>query len=377
MEWIATAPFGLEGVVAQELRNLGFESVRAENGGAHFTGEIQDALRANLWLRCADRVLLLVGRFEARTFDELFEGTRALPWERFIGKNAAFPVSGNCARSTLMSIRDCQAIVKKAIVERLRARHKTQILPETAETCAVHVTLHQDVATLTLDTSGAGLSRRGYRTWNGEAPLRETLAASLVALSPWKPGMPLHDPLCGTGTLPIEAALAASSRAPGLRRKFDCEAWRWMPAGVCETLRAEAEAAFRPDLIGSVSGGDIDDNALELARRHVKQAGLSGRITLTCQDVRNANLSQPHGVFLTNPPYGERLSDRKGCEAVARALRELKSRHPGWTLCVITAFQGFERAYGRRADKRRRLYNGRLECEFMTFYGQREEKSRE
>ncbi len=363
--WMATAPFGLEGVVADELRLLSMRDVRAENGGARFTGDGADAMRANLWLRCADRVLLVVGQFEALTFDALFEGVKALPWEDFLPPDAAFPVSGHCARSKLMSVSDCQSITKKAIVERLRAKHRRQTLPETAEPYPIQVALHQDTATLTLDTSGAGLSRRGYRTWNGEAPLRETLAASLVALSPWRPGTPLHDPLCGTGTLLIEAAFVAAGRAPGLSRPFACEKWRWMPQADLAALRAEAQAAVDLSRVTGITGADIDGGALELARRHLKQAGLAGHIELRQQDAKDATPLPGRGVILTNPPYGERLSGQQGCEAVARALRRMQG---DWTVCAITAFRGFERAFGRRADRRRRLYNGRLECEFMTFF---------
>ncbi len=366
-EWMATAPFGLEGIVRDELTALGMQDVRAGLGGARFTGNAEDAFRANLWLRAADRVQLIIGQFEAKTFDQLFEGVKALPWENFIARDAAFPVSGNCARSTLMSVSDCQSITKKAIVERLRARHKVQMLPETKESYPVQVALHQDTATLTLDTSGPGLSRRGYRTWNGEAPLRETLAASLLMLSPWRPGLPLYDPLCGTGTILAEAAFIAANRAPGMNRAFACEDWRWMPKQALETLRAEAKAAVRLDSVQDIRGSDIDPEAIKLAGRHLVQAGLSGKILLAQKDVAQLSLDAGKGVILTNPPYGERLSDRKGCEAIARQLRRLQDE-TGRVVCVITAFREFEKAYGRRADKRRRLYNGRLECEFMTFY---------
>lgn len=369
-EFVATAPFGLEGVVADELRALGLASVKASQGGASFTGEMEDALRANLWLRCADRVLLVVGRFEAKTFDALFEGVKSLPWEDFLPADAKFPVSGNCARSQLMSVPDSQSIVKKAIVERLRQKLRAQFLPETRETFSVQVALHSDIATLTLDTSGAGLSRRGYRTWNGEAPLRETLAASLVALSPWRPGRALHDPLCGTGTLLVEAAFVASDRAPGLEREFACEAWRWADKKAFAALREAARAAYRPERIEGITGADVDAQALELARRHLQQAGLAGKIPLVQQDVRDLRGLTPGGVILTNPPYGQRLSDREGCQSVARALGRI-GREQGQTICAISAFTGFEKAFGRRADKRRRLYNGRLECEFMTFYAPR------
>ncbi|MCL1795571.1 MAG: class I SAM-dependent RNA methyltransferase [Clostridia bacterium] len=365
-ELVATAPFGLEGVVADELRGLSMRNVTAAGGGAQFYGDARDIMRANLWLRCADRVQLIVGRFQAETFEQLYQGIRALPWEKYIPFDARFPVGGNCARSTLMSVRDCQAITKKATADRLLSAHRKKVLPEKAETYSITVALHKDIATLSIDTSGAGLSRRGYRTWNGEAPLRETLAASLLTLSPWRPGQPLHDPLCGTGTLLVEAAFIAGKRAPGLRRAFACESFRWMPKETPAALRREAEAQVSGDAVVRISGADIDAGALTLAKRHLKQAGV--RIPLTLTDIRDAAVQSPGGIILTNPPYGERISDRKGCADIARSLRRMQDSS-GNTVCVITAFNGFERAFGKRADKRRRLYNGRLECEFLTFYG--------
>lgn len=365
-QWIATAPFGLEGVVADELRALSYSNVRAQPGGAWFACQASDALRANLWLRCADRVLMVCGQFEARSFEQLFEGVRALPWHEWLPRDACFPVRGKCARSTLMSVSDCQAITKKAIVEQLKSRYALSWFPENGATYPIDVSLHGDQALITLDTSGEALHRRGYRTWNGEAPLRETLAAALVALSPWRPGQPLHDPMCGTGTLMIEAALAASRRAPGLTRAFAAEAWPWMPDS--RPLRQEAEALFDPSRIEGIAGSDRDPEALELARRHLRQAGLEGRIPFTRCDAAELRREDGRGVFLTNPPYGQRLSDRSGSEEACRTLRALQTRHPGWALCAISAHPGFQRVYGRRADKVRRLYNGRLECEFMTYF---------
>ena len=365
-EWIATAAFGLEGVVARELDRLGIPA-KAENGGARFTATFEDAMRANLWLRCADRVLLVMDRFEARSFEELFEGVKALPWEDFITAKTRFPVSGNCARSQLMSIRDCQSITKKAIVERLKSKYRTDWFEESEETVAVSVTLHGDIAQLTLDASGVALNRRGYRTWNGEAPLRETMAAALVSLSPWRPGMPLHDPMCGTGTLMIEAAMRMANRAPGLTRSFAIEEWKNMPTDSFAQIRDDAKAAFTPERIEGISGADIDPQAVELARRHLHQAGLDGKVRFEVADARNCQLEGERGAFLYNPPYGERLSDRKECEALYHEMGLLLRRHPGWSLSAITSHPGFERSFGRRADKKRRFYNGRLECEFMTF----------
>jgi len=365
-EWIATAAFGLEGIVARELERLGIEA-KAENGGARFTASFEDAMRANLWLRCADRVLLVVGRFPARSFEELFEGVKALPWEDFITQNTRFPVNGKCARSQLMSVRDCQSITKKAIVERLKSKYHTSWFDENEETVAIDVALHGDIAQLTLDASGVALNRRGYRTWNGEAPLRETLAAALVSLSPWRPGMRLHDPMCGTGTLMIEAAMRMANRAPGLTREFAIEAWHDMPVEAFARIRAEANDAFDPSSVEGISGSDIDPEAVELANRHLRQAGLAGHVSFTVGDARECQIDGERGAFLCNPPYGERLSDRKACEELYREMGFLLRRHPGFTLSAITSHPGFERCFGRRADKKRRFYNGRLECEFMMF----------
>ena len=273
--WIATAAFGMEGLVAKELSSLGL-SARAENGGARFYGGLEDAFRAQIWLRTADRMLLEIASFEARSFAELFDRARELPWERFLSRRSRFPVTGNCARSQLMSVRDCQSILKKAIVERLREKYRVFPLPEDGETVAVSFQIHADRVRLSLDASGTALNRRGYRTWNGEAPIRETLAAALVGLSPWRPGTPLVDPMCGTGTLVIEAAMRMADRAPGLTRGFAMESWPDMPEAAFTGLRKEAEARFDPARVAGIEGSDIDPNAVDLAKRHLKAAGLSG-----------------------------------------------------------------------------------------------------
>ena len=266
-----------------------------------------------------------------------------------------------------MSVRDCQAITKKAIVERLKKHYRQQWFDESGPEFPIDVSIHGDVARLTLDTSGAALNRRGYRTWNGEAPLRETLAAALVELSPIHPDTPLYDPCCGTGTLLIEAAYLRAHRAPGLTRSFACESWPCFPKKEMDLIREEAAARFDPALIGSVGGSDIDPEALTLCKRHIKQAGLSGKITVTQADLRSLTLQSSAPFFLLNPPYGERLSDRKACEKLYRDLRALRDRHPGSGMGVITAHNGFERCFGERAKQKRRLYNGRLECTFYLF----------
>lgn len=366
MEFLATAAFGLEGLARRELNHLGLEA-KGETGGARFSATPAQAFSANLWLRTADRVLLIVGEGKALSFEDLFQLVLSLPWEEYLPQNARFPVSGKCARSQLMSVRDCQAITKKAIVERLKRHYKTQWFEETGPEYAVDVSIHGDMARLTLDTSGAALNKRGYRTWNGEAPLRETLAAALVMMAPWKPDMPLYDPCCGTGTLLIEAAYLRSRRAPGLTRSFACESWPQFPQKEMAWLRQEAESRFDPSLIGSICGSDIDPQALELCKRHIRQAGLGGRITVCQKDLREVTLDGPAPLFLLNPPYGERLSDRKQCEKLYRDIRALYNRHPDCRMGVITAHTGFERCFGKRANQKRRLYNGRLECEYLLY----------
>ena len=366
MEFLATAAFGLEGLVRRELNHMGLEA-RGETGGARFSADPIQAFNANLWLRTADRVLLIAGEGKVLSFEDLFQLALSLPWEDYLPRNARFPVSGKCARSQLMSVRDCQAVTKKAIVERLKKQYKTQWFDETGPEFPIDVSIHGDMARLTLDTSGAALNKRGYRTWNGEAPLRETLAAALVALAPWKPDMPLYDPCCGTGTLLIEAAYFRSHRAPGLTRSFACESWPLFPKKEMELLRQEAESRFDPSLIGAIKGSDIDPEALTLCRRHIRQAGLGGRITVEQKDLRELALEGQPPLFLLNPPYGERLSDRKQCEKLYRDIRTLYDRHPGARMGVITAHTGFERCFGKRASQKRRLYNGRLECEYLIF----------
>lgn len=364
--FLATAAFGLEGVASGELKRMGLEA-RGENGGARFVGEPMDAFRANLCLRTADRVLMILAEKPARSFEELFQLVKGIAWERLMSRNAAIHVSGKCVRSQLMSVRDCQAITKKAIVQRLGQQWHMDRLPENGPVYPVEVAVVNDTARITLDMSGDALNRRGYRTWNGEAPIRETLAAALVTLSPWKKDQMLWDPCCGTGTILIEAAYLRAHRAPGLTRSFACESWIGAPRAEMNRLRAQAEARFDPSLIGAIGGSDIDPEALKLCKRHLQQAGLGGRVTVMQKDLRQLQLDADAPLFLLNPPYGERLSDRKQCEGLYRALRELRDRHPGSDLAVITAHTGFERCFGQRARQKRRLYNGRLECEYLIY----------
>ncbi len=364
--FLATAAFGLEGVAANELKRMDLPA-RAENGGARFQGTLLDAYRANLCLRTADRVLLVLAEQTVSTFEDLFQLVNRIPWEKYLPRDAGIHVSGKCVRSRLMSVRDCQSVSKKAIVQRLMQKLHTDRLPETGVIYPIDIAVVNDRARVTLDLSGDALNRRGYRTWNGEAPLRETLAAALVDLSPWRKGMRLYDPCCGTGTLLIEAAIKAVERPAGLRRAFACEQYAFMPRAEMKALRSELQASYDENAPFSICGSDVDPAALELCRRHIRQAGFDGRIHTRVQDLRSLQLEGEPGVFLLNPPYGERLSDQKSARELYREIGLMLKRHPGWQLAVITADPAFERSFGRRADKKRRLYNGRFECDFYIY----------
>ena len=364
--FLATAAFGLEGIVSNELKRLGY-SAKAEQGCARFTGELADGFRANLCLRTADRVLLLLDEKPVLSFEGLFQFVSSLPWENYLDRSSRIHVSGKCVRSQLMSVRDCQSIVKKAIVERLKKRLRVDRLPETGPRVPIEIALYRDQARLTIDMSGDALNRRGYRTWNGEAPLRETLAAALLDVSPWRTRMPLYDPCCGTGTILIEAAIKAAARPAGIDRSFVCEEFPFMKDVPMAAIRQAERDKIPTERSFSITGSDIDPEALELCRRHIHQAGFDGQITVQQQDLRTLQVPDEPGVFLCNPPYGERLGDKREAEALYREMGLLLKRHPGWKLCAITSDCAFERCFGRRATHKRRLYNGRLECEFYIF----------
>ena len=370
MKWIASAAFGMEGLTGRDLKRLGAEDVRVLNvGGAEFSGTLESAMKANLWLRCADHISLVVGEVPARSFEELFEGIRRIEWADYLARDSAFPVRARCVKSVLMSQTDTQKIVKKAVVEKLKGAYGVSWFEETGATVQIDVSIRGDVATVSLDASGEPLSRRGYRTWNGEAPLRETLAAALILTSGWHPWQPLYEPCCGTGTLLIEAAFIALNRAPGLRRPFAMEKWPFADVSALERVRREAQSRSDEGQQREIriAGSDIDPEAIELARRHIRQAGLGGRIEVEVMDMRDVVLKGEPGAIVANPPYGERIGDRRVAHVVARQLGELSRRCPGWNVYAFSADMGFEREFGRRADRRRRFYNGRIECEYHMF----------
>ena len=372
MKWIASAAFGMEGMTGRDLKRMGMQNVRVlDVGGATFEGDYLDAFRANLWLRTCDRIMRVMAQFEARSFEELFQGVKKIEWEKLLPEDARFPIRAKCVKSQLMSPSDVQKIAKRAMVERMKAAYGADWFSETGALFQIDISIRDDVVTVCVDASGEPLSKRGYRTWNGEAPLRETLAAALVLQSGWHPWQPLYDPCCGTGTILIEAAFIATSRAPGLTRRFAMESWPVVTYDFekFEAVRREAREKFEEGLKRPIriAGSDINPEAIELAKRHLKQAGLAGRIELTVKDLRDVTLAGEPGVFIANPPYGERLDNARAAHAIARQLGLLQRRNPGWTLCAFSADMGFEREYGRRATRRRRYYNGRIECEYRIF----------
>jgi putative N6-adenine-specific DNA methylase len=371
IELIATATFGLEAVVAREVKSLGYGDAKTENARISFHADLNAIPRGNLWLRSADRILIKVGEFEALTYDQLFEGTKALPWDEWLGIDACFPVEGKSVRSKLFSVPDCQSIVKKAIVEKLKQRHHCQWFAETGPTYKIEIALLKDRATLTIDTSGPGLHKRGYRKLAVPAPLKETLAAAMVGLSYWDPGRLLVDPFCGSGTIPIEAALIGLNVAPGLRREFSAEKWPQIPGALWREARQEAQELIKQNLKLQIVGTDIDDDAIGIARYHLNLAGLEGRVHFQQTPLDQLRNSHKYGCVICNPPYGERLGEQAEVEQIYRQMRQVFEPLDTWSFYVLTACADFERIYGKKADRRRKLYNGRLECQYFQYYGPR------
>jgi putative N6-adenine-specific DNA methylase len=375
IELIATAAFGLESIVARELKNLGYDELNVENGRVLFSADELGICRTNLWLRSSDRVLLKMGFFKARTFEELFQQTKALPWEDWLPEDANFPVQGKSIKSQLFSVSDCQAIVKKAIVERLKEIYGRSWFEETGPRYQIEVALLNDNVTLTIDTSGLGLHKRGYRQLAGQAPLKETMAAAMIQLSHWHKDRALIDPFCGTGTIPIEAAFIAQNRAPGLKRSFASEKWPNLPKALWQEAWQEALDLWDTKAALHIYGSDIDPSALTLARTHAFEAGVEAAIHFQRLPVSEVRSRFKYGHLIANPPYGERLGGTNEVEGLYLELGETYKRLENWSLHMLTTHQFPERLIGRRWDKSRKLYNGRLECHYFQFFGPRPPKT--
>lgn len=372
LELIATATFGLEAVVKREIEQLGYRILKTEDGKVTYMGDERAIVRSNLWLRSADRVLLKMAEFEAREFEELFQRTKALDWEQLVPLDGKFTVTGTSVKSRLHSVPACQKIVKKAIVEKLKEFYDVETFPETGAQYTVKVTILKDRVTLTIDTSGAGLHKRGYRQADVAAPIKETLAAALVQLSFWKAGRILVDPCCGSGTIPIEAAMIGRNIAPGLNRSFACEEWELIEKDI---WREEKKAAFQAIDYNAeleIYGYDINGRAVRAAMENAQEAGVDDCIVFRRQDVAKLEPTGENGIIIVNPPYGERIGEEAQIKEIYKALGRFLKDYPDWSLFMITTDkEAEERVAGRKADRRRKLYNGRLETCYYQFHGQR------
>lgn len=369
---IATAAMGLEALVAKEVRALGYDC-QVENGKVVYEGDESAIARSNLWLRTADRIRIKVGEFKAYSFDELFEKTKALPWEKYLPEDAEFPVSGKSVKSKLFSVSDCQAIVKKAVVDRLQHHYKRSgWFDESGALYRIEVSLLKDVATITIDATGKqALHKRGYRVDQGEAPLKETLAAALVLLTNWNPDKPFIDPFCGSGTIPIEAALIGQNIAPGFNRDFVSENWGWIPQAVWDEARNEVEDLAKYDQPLDIAGTDIDHRMVKMATENAFEAGFADLIKFKQMQVRDITTPKEYGVIVGNPPYGERIGEKSAVEQMYREMGQAFAKLDTWSIYILTSNEDFEKLYGKPATKKRKLFNGFIRTDYYQYWGKR------
>jgi putative N6-adenine-specific DNA methylase len=365
---IATTAFGIESVVAGELKRLGYDGLTVENGRVAFKGNDRDIIRCNLWLRCADRVFIEMGQFDAFDFEELYQGTRAIPWEELIPENGKMHVTGKSVRSTLHSVPDCQSIVKRAVIDAMKRKYRREIFSESGPVYRIEVAILKDRVTLSIDTSGAGLHKRGYRPGGGYAPLRETLAAAIIYLSRWTPDRILADPMCGSGTIPIEAALMARNVAPGLNRDFVSESWPTLSRASWAETRTEAFDTISQDK-HSILASDMDPKIFKVARENAKRAGVLDSITFQKKPVSEFSSRKKYGCIITNPPYGERLSNIKEVEKLYREMGRVFEKLETWSLFILSAHENLPEYFGRKDDRNRKLYNGKIKCYLYQYLG--------
>lgn len=368
---IATCAAGIESIVGNELKHLGYK-VNVENGRVRFDGDVADIAKTNLWLRTADRIKIVVGEFTAKTFEELFQGVESLNWEDFLPLDAEFPVAGKSQKSTLHNVPSVQAITKKAIVTKMSTvDHRRTKLPETGALYPIEVAINKDKVLITLDTTGSSLFKRGYRVNKGGAPLKENMAAALVLLARWYPEMPFVDPVCGSGTIPIEAALIGCNIAPGLKRNFAFEDWDWVDKDIIKQAREQAQAAIKKDIDLDISGYDIDGSMIEIAKENAVQAGVQDIVNFKQMAVKDFKTDKINGVIVANPPYGERLSDKEHVHQLYQQMGKLYQPLTSWSKYILTSDLQFEQFYGTKATKRRKLYNGSLRTDFFQYWGKK------
>ena len=367
--------FGLEGIAGDELRRLDLPNVRVENGRVLFSGDETALAKANVCLRTGERVLMVLADFPAKSFEELFQGVYRTNLEDFIPRDAAFPVKGHCLNSTLMSVPDCQAIIKKAASKRLGEKYGVSWLPETGNKYQLQFSIMNDRVQLYLDTTGPGLHKRGYRAVGNDAPLRETLAAAMVTLTRYRGRDFVWDPFCGSGTIPIEAALIAKNRAPGMNRRFSAEAYAWMDPGIWSRVRTEAkDKEFRGEY--RILGSDNDPKCISLAMANARKAGVADCIDFRDGDATKMSLPAQEGVIICNPPYGQRMMEQKSAQGLYAALGRHLKYADGWKKYIITSEPEFEHYFGARADKKRKLYNGMIQCNYYMYTGAPNDRKR-
>lgn len=369
--FIATTVLGLEAIVKRELIKLGYEDLVVKDGKVEVKAPLEDAAKLNINLRCAERVLLKFGEFKALTFDELFEKTKALPWEDLLTEDALFPVEGRSHQSKLFSISDCQRIVKKAIVEKLKQSYHTDWFEEEGPRFRIEISMLKDIATITIDTSGDALHKRGYRDRAGDAPLKETLAAAMIELSYWNPSRTLYDPFCGSGTILIEAAMIGKNIAPGIDREFDAQYWPVIGEEVFKRERREALNRIDHSVKLHLLGSDIDKRSILRARDNAENIGVNEDIQVFMKDMRDVDLEDNYGVVITNPPYGERMGDLGEVEELYLDFGRKMKDFETWSVYLLTSYEKFEKLYGKKADRKRKLYNGRIKVDYYQFYGPR------
>ncbi len=371
---IVSTTFGLEAIVKRELINLGYDKFTVSDGAIELDADYEDIPRLNINLRSADRVMLVMGRFTAMSFDELFEGTKALPWGDYIPEDGNFLITGKSVKSTLYSVPDCQSIVEKAVVDKLKQKYNVSWFEKTGATYRIQVAILKDMVTLTLDTTGAALNKRGYRDSAVLAPLRETIAHALVDLSYYRPDRILLDPCCGSGTIAIEAALKAKNIAPGISRKFACEDWGLIDPACWKNARSAAFSAIRVELTPEIYASDLNPKAIEIAKSNAVNAGVDDCITFANKPLNRVTLPGHYGVCICNPPYAERMGDLNEVEQLYRDMGKLFLADDTWSVYVITSHEGFEQLYGKKADKKRKLFNGNLKVDYYQYFGLRPPK---
>lgn len=378
-ELIVPCHFGLEAVMKKEILDLGYEVSQVEDGRVTFIGDAEAICRANIFLRTTERVLLKVGSFHAETFEDLFQGTRAIPWEEYLPKDAKFWVAkASSIKSKLFSPSDIQSIMKKAMVERMKKAYGIEWFPENGASFPLRVFLHKDTVTVALDTTGESLHKRGYRTLTSKAPITETLAAALIMLTPWKSDRILVDPFCGSGTFPIEAAMIAANMAPGMNREFLSEDWKHLIPRKCwyDTMD-EANDLVDLSVQTDIQGYDIDGDIVRAARANAKAAGVDELIHFQQRSVSDLSHPKKYGFLITNPPYGERIEDKKNLPELYKTIGERFAELDSWSAYIITAYEDTERYFGRKADKNRKIYNGMMKTYFYQFLGPKPPRKRE